>query len=102
MGPGLRQLAAEIELLRQTNPLAALRSSLEWRFPGTGTIGKFMSLERIEGFDAVAAREIVETATAGLGLGFTDQQIEMYRGCLADLVDLFDTALARRLHQLYR
>jgi hypothetical protein len=102
MRSGLTPLSAEIDLLRRTNPIAALRSSLEWRFPGTGSIGKLVPLMRIDGYDLDAAREIVETATAGLGLRFTDQQIDMYRGCLADLADLFDTALARRLHQLYR
>jgi hypothetical protein len=95
-------LRTDIDLLRRTDPIAALRTSVEWRLPGTGSIGMHTPLRHIAGYDAAAVRDIVETAAAGLGLHFTDAQIEMYQGCLADLADLLDTAIARRLRQIYQ
>ncbi|WP_207835809.1 hypothetical protein [Williamsia soli] len=95
-------LAAEIDLLRSFKPYAALRSSLDWRFPGTRDIGPFVSLRGLTGYSDDVARDVVETATAGLGLRFDDRQIAAFATHLADLADLIDHAVAGRLNRLYR
>lgn len=94
--------AAEIELLRSFKPSAALRSSLDWRFPGTRDIGPFVPLRGLIGYNDDVARDIVETATGGLGLRFSDQQITAFGAHLADLADLIEHAVAGRLNRLYR
>lgn len=91
-------VAADVELLRSFKPHAAVRRSIELRFPGTGGIGAFVPLAGLHGYTAATAREIVDTATAGLGLHFTDQQIAVFGSRLGDLADMIDQAI----HALYR
>lgn len=95
-------VAAEVELLRSFKSYAALRSSIDWRFPGAGTIGAFVPLAGLHGYTAQTARDIVDIATAGLGVHFTDRQIAAFGGCLSDRADMVDQAITRRLHDLYR
>lgn len=95
-------VAMEVSLLRSFKPASALRGSIEWRFPGAGDIGGFVPLTGLRGYTPAAARDIVDTATAGLGLHFTDQQIAAFGRHLTDLVDMVEQAIARRLHDLYR
>jgi hypothetical protein len=95
-------VAIEIELLRSFKATAALRSSLQWRFPGTGAIGPLVPLRGLSGYTDDVARDMVDTATAGLGLQFSDQQIAAFGDCVADLADLIDHAVAGRLNRLYR
>ncbi|MCZ4549802.1 hypothetical protein [Gordonia rubripertincta] len=95
-------LTSEIELLRTFKPYAALRNSLDWRFPGTHGIGPFVPLRGLTGYSDDVARDIVETATAGLGLRFGDQQVAAFGTNLADLADLIDHAIAGRLNRLVR
>lgn len=101
-GVRVNPVAMEVELLRSFKPHAALRSSIEWQCPGAGGIGGFVPLSGLRGYTPDATRNIVDTATAGLGLHFTDQQIAAFGRHLTDLVDMVEQAIARRLHDLYR
>lgn len=102
MSSRVRALTGEIELLRSFKPHAALRSSLEWRFPGTHGIGPFVPLHGLTGYTDQVARDIVDEAAGGLGLRFSDAQIAAFGDRLADLADLIDQTIAARLNWLYR
>ncbi|WP_143690270.1 hypothetical protein [Williamsia sterculiae] len=87
-----------VAVLLRLDPADAVRAGVERQFPGVGGIAAYQPLRRLHGWSPEVARGIVDEVLSGTVR--TPDDVTDRVVCLADLVDVVDTAIARGLHEL--